>query len=167
MITLAIPRRLTVALLSAAFACLLLPAAGEAKIVEGKSVARVKLGMTKKKVKRILGKDYEVNRITGGSWDYERPNMRVGFRNGKVNVLLLWDRKQKTRKKIGMGSTVEEVQNAYPNADCVLDPNESPYIPVCFLSSRFRGKQTETYFRFDKPDGKVVEVSVHFGSMRG
>jgi outer membrane protein assembly factor BamE (lipoprotein component of BamABCDE complex) len=160
-------RRLSVALACAAAACLLTAPAGQAKIVVGKSVAGVKLGMTKKKVRKALGKPDEVSKINAGAWNYTKPKLRVGFRKGRVNVLLTWDRKQKTGKGIGMGSTVEQVQAAYPDADCVLDPNVAPYIPICFIAKRYRGKKSETYFRFDTPDGKVTEMSTHFGSMQG
>jgi hypothetical protein len=166
MITSALPRRVALVMLAAIAACLLLAPTGEARIVEGKSIARVKLGMKKKQVKRVLGKPDSVSRLRGGAWQYEHPRLQVSFRKGKVNVLLLWDRKQKTRKQIRIGSSVEDVQAAYPKADCVLDPNEAPYIPICFVSSRFRGKQSETYFRLDQPDGKVTEIQVYFGTMR-
>jgi hypothetical protein len=160
-------RWLTVALACAAAVCLLAAPAAPAKIVVGKSVAGVKLGMTKKMVRKALGKPDEVSKINAGAWNYTKPKLRVGFRKGRVTVLLTWDRKQKTGKGIGMGSTVEQVQAAYPNADCVLDPNVAPYIPICFMSTRYRGKNSETYFRFDTPDGEVTEMQTHFGSMQG
>lgn len=82
-----------------------------------------------------------------------------------MNVLLTWDATQKTSKGIGMGSSVARVRAAYPNATCVLDPKKAPYIPICFVSARFHGKHSETYFRFDSPRGKVAEMETYYGSM--
>lgn len=100
----------------------LAPPIAEAKIVEGHSIGKVSLGQTKGQVKHELGKPWEVQDSGVGqdsNWTYldghRVTSYQVSFnRAGKVVQLSLDNASQKTRKGIGVSSTVGAVKRAYP-----------------------------------------------------
>jgi hypothetical protein len=103
-------------------------AAGEATIVPGVGMGKIRIGMTLSQVRRILGSDSVVNaRSKVGHTPYldlgwESSTWGVGFlkqqgtyRVAQVETTL---RSERTREGLGVGSSFKEVARAYAQAIC-------------------------------------------------
>jgi hypothetical protein len=117
----------------------------------GKGIGKIQLGMTMRQVRRALGGPHRVvyRRHNFGargryielgwelpgrtSWDVDA--WQIGFRStsrrGPLRVVRVATsaRSQRTPKRIGIGSTVQQIVRAYPDATCITrwPPSELPH----------------------------------------
>lgn len=142
----------------AATALAALPAAAQAVIAPGKSVKGVALGDTTAKVKKVLGKPEAGSNML--NYRYIRKHgLGVYFVAGKALEIMVTRRPQATKSGIRVGSTRAALTKAYPRAKCrpaVVGKNTFE----CRLSSRFRGRATETVFTTKRD--KVASIVVRF-----
>ena len=98
--------------------------AAELTIYPGVGVGKVKLGMTRAQVLRVLGKDYIVNGRKGSAtelaWDYG--SWTVTLVQNRVVAVAVTLRSQKTPAGIGPGSTWRRLRTAYPGGACTAHP---------------------------------------------
>jgi hypothetical protein len=123
----------------------------ETTIIPGVGIGKVKLGMTAKQVKDVLGSDYAVNgaenirekRHVEYGWDFSRWTVTFQQRGRTLRVVQVGTvvPRQKTSKRIGPGSTWRALVRAYPNGFCTLVP-EPPGFPVEYLVPHKGGTQT-------------------------
>jgi hypothetical protein len=138
-------------------------AASKGRIIEGRKVGSVTLGMTKSQVKQRFGRPDDAS---PDSWLYVTKRLRVSFKGNRLSEVVLFKRNFVTRKGIGIGSGPPAIRRAYPGAKCFLKEGSVPGAPVCVLRSRLKGKRTETYFRLSPtPKPRVWEVSLRFGCL--
>ena len=130
-----------------------------AKIVEGQSVAGVKLGDSKAQVKQVLGKPSKTDPT-----DFFYPTsvgLRVHFKGGKVDGMLSFSKKQKTTKGITIGSSASKFKSAYPQAKCSVGPY-GPNSLYCVVLAHDRGRSSYTGFLFESTG--VGEIELGYGS---
>lgn len=140
------------------------PASG--KIIEGRSIAGVKLGATQAQVRARLGRTKEAMRCGRGcvTWAYDAPFRGViGFKRGKVTGMWTASPRQKTRRGIGKGSSEAAVRRAYRNARCGAGPL-GPDSRLCTIRGRYRGRVVITAFPFNTAREGVREVQVYFAT---
>jgi len=100
--------------------------ATESTIVRGVGIGKIRIGMTRTQVQRLLGRDYTKNATTtiAGAeyvelgWDFS--TLSVGFVDGRVTQVETTLRGEKTREGIGVGSSFKAAARAYPQAICTL-----------------------------------------------
>jgi hypothetical protein len=98
----------------------------ESTIVRGVGIGKVRIGMTRAEVQRLLGRDYIQNgatTIAGAQyvelgWNFS--TFSVGFVGGRVVQVETTLRGEKTRQRIGVGSSFKAAARAYPQAICTL-----------------------------------------------
>jgi hypothetical protein len=139
-----------------------------ANIVIGQSVAGVKLGASEAQVTAVLGAP-ERKESAGSAYPgvvniYYPTSVGLHFTmtNGRVSGALIFSKKQKTNKGIGMGSSRAQLKRAYPKAKCL----EGPYGPkslYCAVLARFHGRRSFTSFLFGTAKGDVTEIELGYG----
>ena len=139
-----------------------------ASIVIGQSIAGVKLGDSEAQVTAVLGAP-ERKESAGAAYPgvvniYYPTSVGLHFTltNGRVSGALIFSKKQKTNKGIGMGSSRAQLKRAYPKAKCA----EGPYGPqslYCAVLARFHGRKSFTSFLFGTAKGGVVEIELGYG----
>jgi len=138
----------------------------ESTIYPGVGIGRVRLGMTKSQVERVLGRAQLVNARQGAyteyAWDFA--TWTVGFQGGRAVQVSTTLRSQRTIKRIGVGSTWRGVVHAYPGGRCstavIFGGNGHPVDEYPeYLVGRKGGTQTIWKFR-DKVPAVVDEVFV-------
>jgi hypothetical protein len=98
----------------------------ESTIIRGVGIGKVRMGMTRGQVERLLGRDNLVNARTSVSgatyvelgWNFS--TFSVGFLGGRVMQVETTLRGEKTAQGIGVGSLFSAVARAYPQAICTL-----------------------------------------------
>lgn len=139
-----------------------------ASIVIGQSVAGVKLGASEAQVSALLGAPTSkesagpaypnvVNLVYPSS-----VGLHFTMTNGRVSGALIFSKKQKTNKGIGMGSSRAQLKRAYPQAKCA----EGPYGPqslYCAVLARSHGRKSFTSFLFGTAKGDVTEIELGYG----
>ncbi len=131
-----------------------------AKIVEGQSIAGVKLGDSKAQVKQVLGTPSKTDPN-----DFFYPTsvgLRINFKGGRVDGILSFSKKQKTAKGITIGSSASKLKRAYPQAKCSAGPY-GPSSLYCVLKSRSHGQPSYTGFLFETTTGGVAEIELGYG----
>ena len=156
-----------IGLLSSAAIMAVAPIA-EANIVIGQSVAGVKLGDSEAHVTAVLGAP-EHKESAGPAYPgvvniYYPTSVGLHFTmtNGRVSGALIFSKKQKTNKGIGMGSSRAQLKRAYPQAKCA----EGPYGPqslYCAVLARSHGRKSFTSFLFGTAKGDVTEIELGYG----
>lgn len=147
--------------------------AAELTIYPGVGVGKVKLGMTRAQVLRVLGKDYIVNGRKGSAtelaWDYG--SWTVTLVQNRVVEVAVTLRSQKTPAGIGPGSTWRRLRTAYPGGACTAlpIPASTIYFRNEYLVAHRGGTQT-IYFgsannafyegKQNDRDWRVTEVHV-------
>jgi hypothetical protein len=100
--------------------------ATESTIIRGVGIGKVRMGMTRGQVERLLGRDSLVDArssLAGASyvelgWNFS--TFSVGFLGGRVMQVETTLRGEKTAQGIGVGSLFSAVVRAYPQAICTL-----------------------------------------------
>jgi hypothetical protein len=128
-----------------------------ATIVPQKGIAGVRIGMTKGKVRSVLGKPLSVKR---GSNDFGRYTI---FRYGRLQVLFQGNaavtsvsttrRSERTLSGVGVGSTEAQVEATVKGVKCRTDSG----FRHCYVG-RFGAGQRVTDFSIKR--GKVTRVDV-------
>jgi hypothetical protein len=94
--------------------------ATELTIHPGVGIGKVRLGMSKAQVQRVLGRDSFVNAREGAytefAWDFA--SWTVGFKGGRAVQVSTSLRAQRTKKGIGPGTTWLQLMRAYPGGRC-------------------------------------------------
>lgn len=98
----------------------------ESTIVRGVGIGKVRMGMTRGQVERLLGRDNLVDTRASFSgatyvelgWNFS--TFSVGFLGGRVMQVETTLRGEKTAQGIGVGSLFSAVVRAYPQAICTL-----------------------------------------------
>jgi hypothetical protein len=139
-----------------------------ANIVIGQSIAGVQLGASEAQMTAILGPPMSkesAGPLYPGVVNIYYPTsvgLHFSMTNGRVSGALIFSKKQKTNKGIGMGSSRAQLKRAYPKAKCL----EGPYGPkslYCAVLARFHGRKSFTSFLFQTATGGVVEIELGYG----
>jgi hypothetical protein len=139
-----------------------------ASIVIGQSIAGIKLGDSEAQVTAVLGapeSKESAGPLYPGVVNIYYPTsvgLHFSMTNGRVSGALIFSKKQKTHKGIGMGSSRAQLKRAYPQAKCA----EGPYGPkslYCAVLARFHGRKSFTSFLFGTATGGVVEIELGYG----
>jgi hypothetical protein len=143
--------------------------ATEATIYPGVGIGHVKLGMTQTQVKKALGNWRYVNEHDGAhlsvGWGFAA--WTVDFMNGRVVQVATALHAQRTKQKIGPGSTWRALVRAYPYGTCAwYGGAKSGPGPVEYLIQH-KNTQTIYYLRYPQaasgeqtPPWTVTEVHV-------
>ena len=140
---------------------LALPATAAAAIVPGHGVAGVELGDSAAKVTAALGKPGSVQKYKGGqSWFYGNGpvwwvTIRVKGASKTVRGLETSDRKQRTSRGVGVGSSMAALRKAYHRLTCKQGWLGLPY-SSCWILTSVRGKKVPTNFVLNR--GKPVSA---------
>ncbi len=139
-----------------------------ANIVIGQSIAGVKLGDSEAQVTAVLGAP-ERKESAGPAYPgvvniYYPTSVGLHFTmtKGRVSGALIFSKKQKTNKGVGMGSSRAQLKRAYPQAKCA----EGPYGPqslYCAVLAHFHGRKSFTSFLFGTAKGDVTEIELGYG----
>lgn len=137
------------------------PAAAHTTVVPQRSIAGIKLGMTREQVEARLGKPSEVNRanhdIVGSYTElrYGRTYIAIfAGTDGEVFNITTRSRRERTSTGVGVGSTERQVKRGVRRVRC----DRSFGIHQCAVG-RFEAGRTVTTFRFSKR-GRVKSVSL-------
>jgi hypothetical protein len=162
----------------------LTPVAADAKarvvgIVPGQSIGGVKLGDTPAQVKHALGKPSSCTPLschaTSLTWDYEHESRgfegKVSFNHGRVDAMWTTSNRLMTSKGIhtigltghGRGSSVAEIEQAYPTAKCEEQPDAQGYT-TCSLTSTYHGQAVQTGFEIFTTAAGLAEISLEYVS---
>ena len=126
----------------------------ELTIYPGVGIGKVRLGMTKAQVERILGRDRFVNAREGAytefAWDFA--SWTVGFQRGRAVQISTSLASQRTKKRIGPGTTWHALLRTYPGGRCTwnvrLDAGGAPTLYWAeYLVGHRVGSQTLYVFR--------------------
>jgi hypothetical protein len=136
-----------------------LPATPSATIFPQHGIAGIRLTMTQKRVRSILGAPAEVKRGTnefGRYTDFRYPGLRVSFQgNGGVTNISTTRRSERTLGGVGVGSTEGQVRAKVRRVTCRRELGSRH----CFLGA-FRAGRRVTDFLIRR--GRVVRVDVGF-----
>jgi hypothetical protein len=165
---------------AAAILCLLASAGimastASAKIVVGQSIAGVKLGDTEAQVKRLVGKPSACEPCGKSvrEWRYTEARGFEGVitfdSTGRVKGMWTGSEAQTTSKGIhangfsgtGHGSSLAEIEQAYPSAKCEELPNSNGFA-TCALLSHYHGRKVETNFLIKAAFAGVAEIAVDY-----
>jgi hypothetical protein len=129
--------------------------ASESTIDPGVGIGKVKLGMTKAQVERVLGRDsvrYGTKTVAGRryvehAWDWSHWRVTFELHGGTLRaVQVVVDLKtQRTAKRVGVGSRWLDVVRAYPGGRCAFGGRlfkSEPVEHVEYLVPRKGGAQT-------------------------
>jgi hypothetical protein len=155
--------------------CALVPSASatESTIYPGVGIGKVKLGMTRAQVARVLGKDYIFNGRTATSvelaWDFG--SWTVTFSRSRAVQVAVTVPRQKTPAGVGPGSTWHELVVAYPNGVCTANSSLAHGGLAEYLVAHRGGTQTIYYVRQPRRSSPgtpwyVAEVRVRTPWMR-
>jgi hypothetical protein len=116
----------------------------ESTIYPGVGIGKVKLGMTQAQVKRALGSWRFVNEREGRhlsvGWGFGE--LTADFVNGRVVEVATTLSSQKTRARVGPGSTWRDLVRAYPNGVCTANYENGLAGRVEYLVPHAGGTQT-------------------------
>jgi len=121
-------------------ACALVPSASaiESTIYPGVGVGKVKLGMTRAQVVRVLSKDYIVNNRTASSvelaWNFA--SWAVTLIGNRAVQIAVTAPSQKTPSGAGPGSTWRQLVRAYPHGVCTTAPYSLLQVGGCGAVAR-------------------------------
>lgn len=146
------------ATIAAAATLAALPAAAQATIIPGKSVAGLKLGDTTAKVKKVLGKPEAGSNMLNYRY-IRRHGIGVYFVAGRALEIMVTRRPQATKSGIRVGSTSKALKKAYPRAKCRPAVVGKDTVE-CRLSSRSKRRVTETVFTTKRD--RVASIVVRF-----
>ncbi|MFL5936535.1 MAG: hypothetical protein ACJ744_13335 [Gaiellaceae bacterium] len=168
------------AAVAVALALALVPAASavESTIYPGVGIGKVKLGMTRTQVQRVLGGDAIVNdrdTVDGHAflelgWNFASWSVGFLLQNGRYRAVRVGttERAQHTLGHVGPGTHWSQVVKAYPHGRCtfLFNPIAGPEGPE-YLVPHKGGTQTLFAFRFwprqndpTSPTYEVMEVVV-------
>jgi hypothetical protein len=153
-------KRLVLSLTSLAVAALLVPAAASALIQINRGIAGARLGNTKAQVRAALG---QPNRVVNGNNDFGAftefryaGGIRVTFQSGnRVTGVSTTGRGDRTTRNVGVGSTLQAVQNRVPGVNCEPIPGGR----LCQTGSGLPGQRTTVFF---VRNGRVTRAIVAF-----
>lgn len=140
----------------------------ELTIHPGVGIGKVRLGMTKAQVERVLGRDRILNGRDGAytefAWDYG--TFIVGFVRGRTVEMSTSLRGQRTPKAVGVGSTWLQLMRSHPGGRCAVNvPGNGPPSLEYLLGHR-GGTQTlwvfKPGFNLETPIVRLVVVRTSF-----
>jgi hypothetical protein len=94
--------------------------ATESTIYPGVGIGKLKLGMTVKQVKKVLGRPQLVNERKGAYVEYAWAfgSWTVGFQSGKAVQISTTQTSQKTTTGVGLKSQLDRVRHSFPGGVC-------------------------------------------------
>ncbi|MBV9310675.1 MAG: hypothetical protein JOZ73_07580 [Solirubrobacterales bacterium] len=132
-------------------------ASAQAKIVVGKSIAGVTIGMTKTHVVALLGRGKVESRSGGTSvFTYRHGRYDVTYKHGRVIEILTDSKQERTSNGVGVGSTLSKVKKRVRHLHCVLQR----FFYGCYVKSSHGHRWT--LFIFD-PSGsdRVTDIDLN------
>lgn len=148
-------RRLLLVLAALAAALAAAPPAALGKIVVGESIAGVKIGHGESTVRSRLGPPDR--RSDGGRgvrlWEYTEEKLVVGLWKHRVSQVYTYNKRERTAKGIGPGSTIAAVGRAYPGTCDRAFPTctiRTPRTVTQFFSTRIGGRRVDIVKIFDR-----------------
>jgi hypothetical protein len=135
----------------------------DATIVIGQSIAGVKLGDTASEVKAAMRSQSPEHPPFFHSEIFYSEYMRVFFKHGQVDKVLLYSKQQKTTKGITIASSRAQLKSAYPGAQCTEGAGPPAYF-YCVMAGHAQGRKSYTGFLFEATGG-IVEIELGYGSV--
>lgn len=130
------------------------------KLVRGQPVTAVKLGQTQAQVLKKLGapvtkrflvdpcqgleRGCDAVALTGGRWSYRQLSVVFGPENRVTGVI--YTGRQRSARRVGVGSSLAAVRAAYPGISC----SPSARRIGCALTGAYGGRTVKTVYRFAK-----------------
>jgi hypothetical protein len=153
---------LLLALVAAAFA--IAPSSASARILPASGIAGVEVGFSAAHVRHLLGRP---SRVIAPTWVYRAPlDGHVGFNHRhRVNDVWTVNRRQRTRKGIGPGSSFAAMRRAYARAKCTGAKKGRRRLCTLTVHPRHRIVKCDFLFRgqLRKVDVYLVPASVKPG----
>ncbi len=116
-------------------------AAAQARIVAGRSIDGVRLGMSRAEVARILGRG-KLEPGGGSEYEYRHGSYQVIFTSGHATSIETFDRHQRTSNGLRVGSSLAEVHAREPGLHCGSSDGEMD----CYLGTIKRGHRYTDFF---------------------
>jgi hypothetical protein len=129
----------------------------QARIVVGRSIDGVRLGMSHADVVRILGRG-KLEPGGGSEYEYRHGAYQVIFTSGHATSVETFDRDQRTSDGLRVGSSLAEVRAREPRLRCASSDGEMD----CYLGS-IRRRHRYTDFFFESGPSSMTAVIVGDG----
>jgi hypothetical protein len=176
---------ISIALLTAGACWLALVPAAQAlptaRLVVGQGIGGASIGQTSAQVKKALGPplfaqtgEPTPGHIRATDWYYsivpsasDAPfySLEVILIHGRVGIITAMAGPYVTSAGIGVGSSLTQVQQAYPKAHCDEVSPQDPGSFVCVVKTRHNGRRVDTRFIDFQPTGGVYLVEVGFADL--
>jgi hypothetical protein len=144
-----------VAVTLAAF--LVVCALAQARVVVGRSIDGVRLGMSHAGVARVLGRG-KLEPGGGGEYEYRHGSYQVIFTSGHATSIETFDRDQRTSNGLHVGNSLAQVRAREPRLHCGSSDGEMD----CYLGSIRRGHRYTDFF-FESGPSSMTAVIVGGG----
>jgi len=156
------PHRAATTAIAVALALIVTPAAADAAIIVQKSIAGVRLGMTRAQVEAVLGRPSAVNRpsheIFGTYTELRYGLTRISLfagKDGEVFNLRTTSKKQRTSRNVGVGSSEKVLRQRVKGLTC-----ETAFGARTCIVGRLEPGRVVTTFWISRSTRRVTAVGI-------
>ena|SRR5581483_11229676 len=130
-----------------------LSASAEAKIVIGKSIGGVGIGMSKTQVASRLGRGKSQGH---GVYTYRHGTFTVMFGHGRVNDVSTTSKRERTSNGVGVSTTLSKLKRRVAHLHCVLQR----FFYGCYVKSS-QGHRWTLFFFNPSGGNRVTDVDLN------